>query len=270
MTRARPVPIRAPERRCVPRCRGRSRRMRPRIVHGGAAEVLDDAGRTAPVLEVLSEDGVGWLALAVEPEAVQFFAQPFTYQVEDAASGSAAWRWPPHHLRALRAALHHDLQVAGHATVAALGVGRDFGVDQRAAYHGRDAVVSGGRCCSGGCAPRGACRARTVRCAANPAGHGWRDGRAGESRSWPQRSPAHLAAAVLRPAHAGRRVSRARGPVRRSATAAARRTVRARGHCRDAHPRNSTRAALRPAVPLMPPPPCRPEPQRYRPSIGVR
>ncbi len=45
-----------------------------------------------------------------------------------------------HHLRAVGAALHHDLQVTGEPAMDGLGVGSDLRIDERAPHHGRDAV----------------------------------------------------------------------------------------------------------------------------------
>ncbi len=91
--------------------------------------------------ELASQDRVGAFALRVEPQAVQFVAEPVANQFETLGEGfDRRAVADDHDLRASRAALHHDLQVTGEPAMDGLGVGRDLRIDQRAPHHGRDAV----------------------------------------------------------------------------------------------------------------------------------
>ena len=53
-----------------------------RVMHGGAAEPLDDGLRTTPSHEIGAEDRIAARDVRVEPQAVQVVAEPLTHQVE--------------------------------------------------------------------------------------------------------------------------------------------------------------------------------------------
>ena len=101
------------------------------IVHRRSAKPFDHAGGSAPVDEFGPENGVRSLAMGVEPQAVQFVAEPFAYQVEARCQRLGRRTvGNEHHLRALRAALHHHLQIAGETNVRHFRIGSHRGIDE--------------------------------------------------------------------------------------------------------------------------------------------
>ena len=95
----------------------------------------------APALELRTQDGVGPLALRVEPEAVQFVTETVAYQLERSGQGLCGGRiTDQHHLRGPRRTFDDHLQVARDATMRRFDVRRHVGIDQRAAHDGGDTV----------------------------------------------------------------------------------------------------------------------------------
>ncbi len=112
-----------------------------RVMHRRAREALDHGGGSAPVLEIRAENGVGALAVRVEPQAVQFVAEPLADQVEAGCQGRGRRAvGDQHDLRGLRAALHHHLQVAGEACMRGFRIAGHVGVDEAPAHDRDDAV----------------------------------------------------------------------------------------------------------------------------------
>src|ERR1700722_4208067 len=115
-----------------------------RIVDRGPAESRDHGSRPAPVLKVGTEDGIGALAVGVEPEAVKLRTQTIADQIEASRQG----RGRPavgddHHLGALRTALHHDLQVAYQAQMRFIRVAGHSGLDEGAPHGSCNPVDQG-------------------------------------------------------------------------------------------------------------------------------
>ncbi len=113
-------------------------------MHRGSAEMFDHARRSTPVLEVGAQDGVGTLEVGVEPQAVQFAAEPLSDQFQAGRQGfDGRAIGDEHHLRGLRAALHDHLQITRQAQMRLIRVAGHFGVGQGAPHDRGDAVDQG-------------------------------------------------------------------------------------------------------------------------------
>src|SRR5450631_1323472 len=112
-----------------------------RVVHRSPAKMFDHAVRPIAVLEVGTKDGIGALAVGVEPQAVQLSTEALTDQIE------AHGKWlrgravsDDHDLCGLRATFHNDLQVACETQMGLVRVAGHLRIDKRSAHHGGDAI----------------------------------------------------------------------------------------------------------------------------------
>ncbi len=115
-----------------------------RVMYRRFAEVLDHAGRSAPVLKLRAEDGVGAPEIGVEPQAMQLAAEAFADQLQalgQRLNGLAVGN--EHHLCRLRAAFHDHLQVSGESQVGAVRVAGHSGINQGAPNHISDTIDEG-------------------------------------------------------------------------------------------------------------------------------
>ncbi len=73
-----------------------------RVMYGRTAEIFDDTRRSMPGLEFRTDDGVGALAMRVEPQAVQIVAEALANQVQAPREWLDGWAiGDQHHLSLL-------------------------------------------------------------------------------------------------------------------------------------------------------------------------